>query len=63
MTTEVQIVMPKPNHKRIRVDLINVDEVEGEELNVHSSIELSAGEVSESLYVHAGMRLKITEID
>lgn len=61
MATQVQIVMPTPNHRRIRVEFLNVNEFGVEK--VDQSQELSAGQVSEILHIHRNRRIKIIEID
>jgi len=63
MTTKVQIVMPNPNHQRVRVDVMDLNHETGEETGVAQSIELAAGQVSEEIYVHSTRGIKITEID
>lgn len=67
MTTSVQVSMPEGNHKRVRVDRINIS-ADGVD-TVVESIELDHGEESEAMYVYGvgtepgdGI-IKITEID
>ncbi len=61
MTTRVQIVLPIPNHKRVRVDVIDVAEAGTE--TVIDSQELDHGQVSRNINGWDGRVVRITEID
>ena len=59
MTTQVLIVVPKPNHKRVSVQVVNPT---GGTEHVAPAEILAAGEAL-TQYVHSGQRLIIDEID
>jgi hypothetical protein len=60
MTTTVQIVVPKPNHKRVRVQVVNP--ADGTEYPGKPAVTVEHGTVHTE-YVHSGQRLIIDEID
>ena len=64
MTTSVIISMPIPNHKRVRIDHVNVA-ADGTE-SINHSRELSHGDSvggCHDLVVYDGRKLVISEID
>ena len=60
MTTAVNIVVPKPNHKRVQVKVVNP--ATGEEYAQKPAVILDHGQ-NHTEYVHSGQRLIIDEVD
>jgi hypothetical protein len=60
MTTTVHIVVPKPNHKRVRVTVVNPET--GEQYPSKPPVIVEHG-ANLTEYVHSGQRLIVDEID
>lgn len=61
MTTSVNVILPTPNHKRVKIETIYLGKDDKEVVN--QTIELEHGQTSATMHVHDGQFIKITEIE